>query len=130
MFEIALFIYFCVMTLRINKMFKREADIPQEFRLPKPFKLYIFLFPLGPIIYWSASYALGWLIALPAAAACYAPALFSARRCLNTLEQAGTDRANDAKNLAEQILTTSIVGLVYVGIRLIFALLATGMSVS
>lgn len=130
MFYIAFFIYFCYMTARIWKAFQQEAAIFQEFHQHRKLVLAVLLFPLGPIIYWGTSHLLGALIGLIVISACYLPALILARKALHAFDSAGTDRVDGARKIAEQICTTAIVGLVYVGISLVFYFLASGVTSS
>lgn len=118
MIDIVLFIVFAVMAFRVAKSVRNESAIFIEFEQPRTIGWLALLFPLGPIIYLSLVYRVGWLPSIALMAACYFPSLISARKRISVFDCAGTDRVNKAKEAAFQAYGTSIAGLVYTAVIL------------
>jgi|SRR5882762_1602942 Ca2+/Na+ antiporter len=122
MFDIALFIVFGVMAVRVARIVRTESAIFLEFKQSRSIAALVFLFPLGPPVFFLATFRLGWLIAIVLATACYLPGLLVARRRVAAFERAGTDRVHQAKSAASQAFGTALIGLVYVAVQLVFIL--------
>lgn len=123
MLNFLLIIFFCIMAFHIAKTARRETPIFREFNQSGALVFLVLLYPLGPVIYITTVYRLGWLVALLATVACYLPALFVARKHLSVFERAGTDRVKGAQSASSQAYGTAIIGLIYAGILLAFALI-------
>ena len=125
MFDIALFVFFSVMSYRVCSGVYREAKIFREFRQTKTLAHVALLFPLGPLVMFSGPSRLGYPIAYVLASGCFIPALVVARRCGRALDVAGTDRVQQAQISVSQAFGTALLGLAYIGIAvaLVFATL-------
>ena len=114
MLDLAFFILFCVMSVRIARSVLRESAIFREFNQSRALGLVVFLFPLGSLVLFAGVGRLGALLAFPLAAICYVPGLIVAHRLGNALERAGTDRVKGVRSAASQAFGTALVGLAYV----------------
>src|SRR6266571_611618 len=121
-FDIALFIVFIVMAVRIARIVRAESPIFLEFKQSRSIAALVFLFPIGPLVLILGTFRLGWLVAIVLATACYLPGLVVARRRVAAFERAGTDRVYPAKSAASQAFGTALAGLVYVAVILVFFL--------
>lgn len=101
------------MAFRIVTAVKRESEIFREFNQSKSFGWLSLLFPLGPVIYLTTVYRLGWLPAVMLAICCYMPALVTAKKIISVFDRAGTDRVRNAQNAATQTFGTAVAGLIY-----------------
>jgi hypothetical protein len=122
MLEIALFIVFGVMAVRIARIVHAESAVFLEFKQSRSIAALVFLFPLGPLVLFMGTFRLGWLVAIVLATACYLPGLVVARRRVAAFERAGTDRVHPAKSAASQAFGTALAGLMYVAVVLLFFL--------
>jgi hypothetical protein len=120
MLDIALLVFFGVMSYRISKAVRDEATVLAEFKLTTKLALLVLLFPLGPIVFLFASVLIAFPLAYVAAASCYIPALLTARQQARTLETAGTDRVQKAQTAVSQAFGTSLVGLLYIAVVFAF----------
>ena len=127
-FDIALFILFGVMAVRVARTVQVESAIFMEFKQSRSIAALVFLFPLGPLVLLLGTFRLGWLVAIVLATACYLPGLVVARRRVAAFERAGTDRVHPAKSAASQAFGTALVGLVYVAFVLVFFLVRASQS--
>ena len=118
MLDIIIIIFFGVMAFQVAKAVKREKEIFIEFNQSTLIGWFSLLFPLGPIVYLTTVYRLGWAPAIILMILCYLPALIASKKIISALETAGTDRVNNAKNAATKSFGTSIAGLLYAGIIL------------
>ena len=118
MLDIIIIIFFGVMAFQVAKAVKREKKILIEFNQSTLVGWFSLLFPLGPIVYLTTVYRLGWVPAIVLMVLCYLPALIASRKLISALEIAGTDRVNKAKNAATKSFGTSVAGLLYAGIIL------------
>lgn len=128
MLDIALMIFFCVMTYRIATAIYRESKIFQEFKQPRTLALAVMFFPFGPLVLLAGATRLPFPIAFIGAAVCYIPALFIARRLGLAFEKAGTDRVKAAQAVVSQAYGTALAGLIYVAFILVFAVAVRAMS--
>jgi O-antigen/teichoic acid export membrane protein len=129
MFDIALLVFFCVMTFRIVTAVRRESKLFQEFRQPgTSLSVAVMLFPIGPIVMFAGTARLPFPLAFVGAAACYVPALFVARRISQALERTGTDRVKPIQSTSSQAFGTALVGLGYVVLLLVFAIAVAAMN--
>src|SRR5262245_13711650 len=126
--DIALFIVFVAMAVRIARTVHAESAIFREFNQSRSIAALVFLFPLGPLVLLLGTSRLGWLVAVVLATACYLPALVAARRRVAAFDRAGTDRVHPAKNAASQAFGTALVGLLYVALVLVFILVGASQS--
>ena len=106
------------MAFQVAKAVKREKEILIEFNESTLVGWFSLLFPIGPIVYLTTVYRLGWLPAIILMILCYLPALITSKKVISVLETAGTDRVNKAKNAATKSFGTSVAGLLYAGIIL------------
>lgn len=127
MFDIALLIYFFVMTYRVVAAIHRESKIFQEFKQPRTLALAVMFFPLGPIVMLAGAARLPFPLAFVGAAACYIPALLIAHKAGQVLEKSGTDRVKSAQSAISQAFGTALVGLGYVAFVLVFTIAVAAM---
>jgi hypothetical protein len=120
MFDLALMIFFFVMTYRVAAALYREAAIFREFEQPRSLGLLVLLFPLGPFVLYIGMLRLPLPLAFVGAAACYIPALYLARRMGLALERARTDRVKGAQDAVAGAFGTALAGMIYVALHLIF----------
>jgi hypothetical protein len=125
MLDFILIAFFGVMAIRIARAVWREAPIYREFSLSPSLGFLVLLFPLGPVLAFTTTFRLGWLVALVLVAACYLPSFLVARRHLAFFERASTDRVKAAESAASQAYGTAIVGFIYTGLLVLFTLVAT-----
>ncbi len=111
-------VLFCVMAYRIAAAISRESPVFREFGQPRTLAFLVMLFPFGPIMLYAGKFFLPVPLVLVAAAACYLPAVISARSVGGALERAGTDRVRRARDIVSQAIGTAIVGLIFVGLSL------------
>lgn len=114
MFDIALLIFFLVMSYRVSVGVKSEAGILSEFGLTTTLARVAVLFPFGSVILLVGPSRLAFPIAYILAAGCYVPALLIARNYGRALEVTGTDRVQRAQAVVSQAMMASLVGLAYV----------------
>ena len=114
MLDLAFFILFCVMAVRIALSVFRESAILREFNQSRVLAGVVFLFPLGSLVLLAGVARWGVFVAFPLAAACYIPGLMVAHRLSIALERTGTDRVKGIRNVASQAFGTALVGLAYV----------------
>lgn len=126
MTDMALLIFFVVMSYRICVGVKREAGILMEFGQTTTLARVAMLFPFGPVILFVGTSRLAFPIAYILAVGCYLPALLVARSCGRTLEVTGTDRVQRAQAVVSQAVVSSLVGLAYVSatFALVFAVIS------
>jgi hypothetical protein len=117
--DIALFIVFVVMTVRIVRVVLAESAIFREFNQSRSIGFFVLLFPLGPLVLLLATFRLGWLVAIVLATACYVPGLVVSSKRIAAFDRAGTDRVHPAKKAVSQAFGTALVGLLYVAVVLV-----------
>jgi Ca2+/Na+ antiporter len=120
MIDFVLLVFFGVMAVRIAQSVRRESAIYREFNQSQSLGYLVFLFPLGPALFLTTIFRLGWVVALVLVLACYLPSFLVARRHLSIFERAGTDRVKGAESAASQAYGTAIVGFIYAGLLLAF----------
>jgi hypothetical protein len=120
MLDLALLIFFCVMSYRVFVGIRREAIILDEFRLKNGIAHAALLFPFGPFILLIGPSRLAFPLAYVVAIACYLPAFVIARRYTSVLEVAGTDRVQRAQAAVQQASGTALLGLAYVSVTFIW----------
>src|SRR5262245_46794587 len=116
MLDAVLLIFFGVMAVRVATAVSREATVFREFQQSRSLAFLALLFPLGPLVMLAGLNRIGLLGSVLVAAACYLPALLSARRLMRAFDQAGTDRVSKAQSAASQAFGTALVGLLYVAV--------------
>ena len=121
MLDVFLLLFFGVMAYRIASAVSREGAIFREFNQPKSIGPFACLFPMGPIVLLTGVSRVGLLVSLVAAAGCYLPALFVARRRIQAFERAGTDRVKGALSASSQAFGTALAGLIYLGVVVVVA---------
>lgn len=119
MIDIIIFVTFSVMAFRIAKSVRNESAIFIEFEQPKIIGWLVLLFPLGPIVYLTLLYRVGWLPSLLLMTICYLPSFLVSKKCISVFDCAGTDGVDKAKDAAMQAYGTSIAGLVYTAVILV-----------
>jgi hypothetical protein len=113
-FDIAIFIFLVVMSIRVISASSREAEIFREFNQSRLLALLSLLFPLAPLVMLFGLSKLGLVVSDVLAVLCLAPGLIVARRNMRAFERSGTDRVTGAIDVASQAITAAIAGLVYV----------------
>ncbi|ABR91943.1 Hypothetical protein mma_0935 [Janthinobacterium sp. Marseille] len=121
MLDLALLIFFTVMSYRVFVGINREVTVLNEFRQTSSLAYAALLFPLGPVVLVIGPFFLPFPITYIVAATMYLPALLTARRCTRALQLTGTDRVQRAQASVFQAFGTSLFGLVYVAVMCVLA---------
>ena len=119
MFDVLTLIVFVSMAYRIVTKVRRESAIFAEFKQSIALGYAALLFPLGPVFMLLFG-ARAPLIGIFLCAACYVPGLVLARRATRVFDRAGTDRVKTAKGAAWEAFATSIGGMAYATVALVF----------
>lgn len=114
MFDIALFVFFCVMTYRVVRGIRDEAPLLKEFDQSHALAWLSLLFPMGPLVFLIGIAYLSISVAVISALACYVPALAISSKQRRALERSGTDRTQRAQAVIYQAFSTGLAGVVYV----------------
>ena len=125
MLDVIIIVVFTVVAIRVARVVARESTIFREFNQSQALGLFVFLMPLGPIVYLVTVFRLGRIPAVVATAACYVPVLVAAKRGMSAFDRAGTDRVKRAKDAATQAFGAAIAGLMYTAVVLVFAVIGT-----
>lgn len=120
MFNLILFLYFCLMAYRIAVGVRGNLAVLAEFRQAPTLGWLALLFPLGPVLGTLGAPHLGFEPAALAMLGCYLPALLVAHGQGCVLDTAGTDRAQPLEKVTAQAFGAALVGLIYGAIWLAF----------
>ncbi|MEZ0232561.1 MAG: hypothetical protein ACAH12_06955 [Methylophilaceae bacterium] len=120
MLDIVLLIFFTFMTFRVVQGVVKEASIFKEFNQSKKLAPLSLLFPVAPILLLTLIHRLGWLPSVILASCCYLPSLLISQKQAEAFQRSGTDRTKKAEDIVNQAFLASMVGLIYIGIFLVF----------
>lgn len=123
--DILVLIIISVAAVRSANTLRRAGALFTEFEAPRTVIPLIYLFPLGPLVYFLLSPILGWLLALPCSLACYLPALLALKKVRLIFERSGTDRTQGVQNALGVVFITGLGGLAYVLVAAAVELAAT-----
>lgn len=126
MLDIALLIVLFALGFRAFVGLRKESTVRKEFGYIRSLDWLTFLYPLGPIMLLVGQAFIPRLFLLVFVAIFYSCALFMASRQRNLLECSGTDRVRNALAATSSASLGALVGLVYVALAAIFALLVQG----
>jgi hypothetical protein len=125
MFDIALFVVFCVAALWIGAAIRRERAIWREFDQGMGLLLLLPLLPLAFPLSWLGGlwlpHAVVWALAL----LCCLPAWVIARRQREVFQRSGTSRAQAAEEAAANVGGLALLGMAALTLRIAFAVSVT-----
>ena len=121
MIDVAVFVLMAVMAFRINRAVSRESATFEQFNQSKSLAPASLLYPVAPLVMFAGMFLLGSIVALLAAAMCFLPGLILGRNRMRAFERTGTDRTDGALAASTQAFGTAMVGLLYVALVGIFA---------
>ena len=117
---IVFLIFFTYISFRVVQGVRKEASIFKEFNQSKKLAALSLLFPVAPILLLALTHRLGWLPSVILASCCYLPSLLISRKQAEAFQRSGTDRTKKAEDVVNQAFLASMVGLIYIGIFLVF----------
>ncbi len=123
MIDLVAFIGLLIFTPRIICNLRAESGVYDEFGRQKVLPIFLLLLPVSPILLMIASFTNHRIVGVIIAPLCFLPALIAARQDINAFEISGTSRTDKAKDAAHMAFSAALVGLLYVGIHVIFQLM-------
>ncbi len=126
MLGIALLILLLFLGIRAFLALRRETVVRREFGQAATLDWIVLLYPLGPLALLLGPHWLPQTLCLLVVAAFYVGAFILASRQRASLECSGTDRVKGALEATSAASLGAIVGIIYVCLAAIFALVAFG----
>ena len=99
-----------------------------EFEQRKTILWLVWLVPVGALITIYIPLYFGHLIAAILAAICFLIVAYEAHKRGSAFDKSGTNRTGEALKLMQQATLIAIIGFIYLGINLVFILIAAGNS--
>ena len=123
MLDIALFITLLVLSIRAFIALRRESAVLTEFGRSGLLAGVTLLYPLGPVALLASRFSVPYLLSFAIATGLFVFALVLTSRQTEALERAGTDRVRGALKATTLAGTGAVVGIIYVGLAAVFALI-------
>lgn len=128
MISLLFIIAMTVIAVQVTKEVLRNKEVFEEFGQTKKILFLVYLFPLAPVILLVGGYYMNMPIVYILASICFLPALILARKQDLAFQMAGTSKVKDAKEVISKVNTSGIVGLIIIGVTIVFNLVKFGFN--